>query len=306
MIDVTGLFTVTGMLGVVASFALITGVSSLFAIYVLPLLTPTVIEIAVHGISIALMWSDQYFAWTAHTELFLVFLGCMALCPALLFSISLHGKKNGSTKLAVQIIAATCSFVWGYHAIRLQSQLLGLFACGALFVLLGFMVTILPFCYVVGFDNDAVMLRCMNVAFYLLHIYVYATIHDFHNSRYFYPFKQGVLLLGGFVYFLGCLIISNKYYSWENDVDVGKYFRCNVLALGSGFVALTLGSMIPALHYLRGIGGTFFVIMVVEKYIEIPWGEKYWAWGITGFGGVLYGLVQCVHQYPDLIVQMPN
>ena len=171
-----------------------------------------------------------------------------------------------------------------------------------LFSFLGFTVSILPFTYVVGFENDSVMLKTMNAAFYLICIYVYAMFKGLQDHPLFVPFRPGILLLGGIVYFIGCLIISNKYYSWQHQNHTIRYIWCNSVAIGSGLVALGLGSTLPSLGYLKGLGGTFFILLVIEKWFEVPWGRKGWAWAVTGFGVSLYLLVQWTHQYPEYLL----
>ena len=303
-----GLFTITSVLGIVASLSIVLGSSALFTIYLLPQimrLTPVILELLLHATSGGLMWSDHYLQLSAYTQLFVTFLGCAVLPVAVGFTLNRHTHLD-RPGVAMQPISAVCAIVWAYQAVRLQSQLIGIFSVGALFSYLGFMVDILPFCYVLGFKNDAVMLRSMNIAFYLICGYVYATFQGLEQHPYFVPFRPGILLLGGIVYFFGCLIISNKNYSWQYNNEILRYILCNFVALGSGFAALALGSMLPSLKYLQGLGGTFFFLLVIEKWIEIPWGNKYWAWGVTGFGGVLYGLVQWIHQHPELVLGIPN
>ena len=307
--SISQLFTITGVLGVISTLSIVFGITALFAIYILPHmleLAPVAIELLFYTLSGGLMWSDSFLSFSSYTHLFITFLGCMTLPPAIVFSLTQHFPPRKDPNRAIQFISAVCSCVWGYQAIRLESQLLGTFAVGALFSCLGFMVNILPFCYVVGFKDDAVMIRTMNVAFYLIHAYVYAMFQGLQDHTYFLPFRPGILLLGGIVYFIGCLIISNKYYSWQGEKDAFRYIRCNVIAIGSGFAALVLGSTLPSLKYLQGLGGTFFILFVIEKWIDIPWGKKGWAWGVTGFGSILYVLVQFIHQHPQYILGLPH
>lgn len=304
MFELAGLLTITGLLGVIATLLSIFGITSLFVIYVLPHIPSSQIEIGAYLISITLMTSDLYLNLNPNVELFLVFFGSIGLCPALMYSLHLHADKNGDEEKAIQFISFVCALIWGCHAFRLQSQLLGVFACGALFTFLGFMVFILPLCYIVGFTTKEAIIRCMNVAFYLLAIYIYAAVTGIDNDWYFYPFKQGILLLGGFVYFVGCLIISNKFYSWDRDAHIGRYLWCNIIALSSTFAAFVLGSLIPSLHYLQGLGGTFLMLLFLGKYCEIPWNDIGWAWGTAGLGVFLFVLVQFIHQYPQFLLQI--
>lgn len=117
---------------------------------------------------------------------------------------------------------------------------------------------------------------------------------------------------GTCVYFLGALIISNK---WYDFVTVNRYLFRNFLALFSGITAVFLGycclcrcvlicgrSMYEELVYLRGIGGTFTALFLVEKYIEIPWGRKRFYWGLLGIGLLLYLIALFVHTNPQYFI----
>jgi hypothetical protein len=87
------------------------------------------------------------------------------------------------------------------------------------------------------------------------------------------PFETGIHFVATFVYFLGLLIVSNRYY--HREVKIQNYILSNIGALGSGVIALFLGSVFDELGYLQGVGGTFFMLMLLDKYSEIPWEEYY-------------------------------
>jgi hypothetical protein len=75
--------------------------------------------------------------------------------------------------------------------------------------------------------------------------------------------------VGTFVYFLGLLIWSSKWYSREKS----EYATLQPITIASGMIALYLGA-VGQISQLQGIGGTFFFLYVIEKYFELPWSQK--------------------------------
>ena len=300
---IEGLFTVTNVLGVIASLFILGGLLGVFGIYIIPFILFIPIEVLEawgYIITYFMVQNDKYVSLNSMTSLFITFLGSLFFPVILGFTLWHHFKKHNKPEVGIRIVAFTSAILYAYEAIRLDSQLMGVFSIAALFVLLGFTVQILPFTYVVGFGNDAVMIRCMNVAFYLMVGYTVAQ----YKGMDVMVFNPGVLLLGSFVYFIGCMIIQSKYYSYQSNKHFEKYILCNLIALGSALAALTVGSVMPGMEYLRGMGGTFLMLMVVEKYIEIPWSKKTWTWGMLGFGMLMYGMVLWVHQHPEWILSL--
>ena len=131
----------------------------------------------------------------------------------------------------------------------------------------------------------------MGASFLLIAFYSIVRILDL-NIPYFHIFSTGALFMGTFVYFLGLLIICNKWYPHE---DGGHYAIHQILAVASGIAALAIGSIF-AISQLQQIGGTFFFLYLIEKYTEIPF-SKHWGWFIFILGGLLYlgGLFMSSH-----------
>lgn len=114
------------------------------------------------------------------------------------------------------------------------------------------------------------------------------------------PFETGIHFVATFVYFLGLLIVSNRYY--HREVKIQNYILSNIGALGSGVIALFLGSVFDELGYLQGVGGTFFMLMLLDKYSEIPWERETAAWGLLGLGGILYGIALFIRTHPQYFI----
>ena len=79
-----------------------------------------------------------------------------------------------------------------------------------------------------------------------------------------HAFEQGALWLGSFVGYLGLLIASSRWY--ENRMH---YVLMQVITIVMGINALAIGSIF-GIPQLLGIGGTLFVLYLIEKPFEIP------------------------------------
>jgi hypothetical protein len=126
----------------------------------------------------------------------------------------------------------------------------------------GFSFLAIPFCYFIGFSGYFLCLcgvhfvnraraipRSMAASAVLLTFSSYLRINHIDNDI-FHPFTFGALFMGNsqyfcvllikgtIVYFLGLLIISNK---WYDFVAVERYLFRNFLALFSGVAAVVLG-----------------------------------------------------------------
>jgi hypothetical protein len=110
--------------------------------------------------------------------------------------------------------------------------------------------------------------------------------------------------VGTFGYFVGLLTLASRYYYYRSSdwfMLETKYWAWQILAVVSGIAALYLGNMLD-LTYLRGIGGTFFCLYLLEKYYEIPWRGIGWAWSTLGLAGILYGFVIVIQSYPQYFI----
>lgn len=236
------------------------------------------------------------------TSFWLVIPGALAVLPCFWLTKALHFPDLSGREAAARAAATVCVLVWGSFAILYRSEFLGFLAVAALQARLGFSVMAMPLCYFFGFrDKDAVP-RSMAASFIMLAAYVAGSATGAGHAI-LDVFKPGMLKLGAFVYFTGCLIVSNRFYhraAYDRDVDA-RYFLLQLLTVLSGSAALYLGALleVPA---LSGIGGTFFALYLVEKYMEIPWKKVGWSWGLLGLSLGLYYLAGFATAHPRYFV----
>jgi hypothetical protein len=104
----------------------------------------------------------------------------------------------------------------------------------------------------------------------------------FRNALLFAP---GALWIGPFVFYVSLLIISSYFY----DTDK-KYVTNNVIAFMLYVFSVFIGSTFN-INQLSGFSGTFFVLFLLEKYIDLmPNRSEVWAWSILLSGIALYVL----------------
>ena len=212
-----------------------------------------------------------------------------------------HQLKPGTGWLSFslfQVQFAILTLVYGVCALAYESQVLGFMTIIALEGLLGFTVIVGPLCIGLGFNSDKVMPRATAASFLILLVYLLTRISG-GEVGIFHVFQTGAFFVGTFVYFLGLLILSSWYYHcWGKDKQIGTFWVMQVVTIASGVAALYLGSVF-GIGTLLGVGGSIFVIYLLEKYSELPWSEIGFAWGLLGAGLLLFGFALFAYHHPQ-------
>jgi hypothetical protein len=309
MIDFLGIFTLVNLIWL-ASVVLVVGATSwIFLLHLLPLIIGMpieLLELSLYGVDALLLYgAHEYAVDTPHAlaPVFLALTACMAMPCLYALTLSRHFKKTDNAWLAFQVGSWLFSAVWSAVALWFDSQLIGFLAVVALFVALGFIFIPLPFVYLIGFGKRDMIPRSMGVAFCFLSAYIYLAFNDAMWSSSAVPrvFRPGITGMGTFVFFLGGIIVSSRYYH-GNDVDVAHYIWVNLFVCACGMCCVALGSMVPELYLLKSVGGTFFVLFLLEKYIEIPWRNAGWVWAALLLGVLLYGISWWASENPEYLL----
>lgn len=238
-----------------------------------------------------------------HAQIYIAFIGNVLVMLVLSFifrryrvNIATFYKKHHAVlrHRPSSLLMLLASFVWIASTLMYQSQLLGFFTIGLLLFWLGFECIISPLVYSFGFRNRRSIIKGTLGAFLLLSLYISVTISKIQIPNYHY-FEVGIQYLGTFVYFIGLLIASNK---WACRYYRFNYVLLQAITISSGMLILYLGSVYEMLA-LRGVGGTFFALYLIEKVFEIPWNQKRAAWLILLLGVALFGIAQVVSLYPE-------
>ncbi|MBI4347674.1 MAG: hypothetical protein HY553_12525, partial [Elusimicrobia bacterium] len=217
--------------------------------------------------------------------------GCLLFAAAVCFSAMVRRWNGNPARLALLLYA-----VWGGAAMLYQSPMIGFLAVAALLSAFGFMVAMGSLCYFIGFENDAAVGRGTVAAFVVLILHVALRITG-ESLPLLGVFERGGLFLGSFVGYLGLLILSSRFY----DGRAIGYLGAQVVTVAAGLLALFVGNVF-SIPELSRIGGTFFVLYLLEKPVEIPASSKrgYAAVGLA-VSAAVYAFCLYVKANPDAL-----
>ena len=235
-------------------------------------------EFVGYGTSIALVyWGNTLNAGV--TE-YVTFTGSLLFVGLMVVTVKVHRIHINDS-----IYFGLMTAVLGASAILTQNSITGFATSIAFMAALGFSVAVIPGGYVTGFREDSALSRATNAGFMLLFFFVGMTACGLQSTRFFDLFRDGALWMGSFVGYLGLLIASTRWYRNRQN-----YAIMQIITIAAGIAALFLGSVL-GISELQKIGGTFFVLYLIEKMTEIPARsiEGYAAVGIVVAGG-LWGI----------------
>jgi hypothetical protein len=214
------------------------------------------------------------------------------------------------------VLFGLCTIVWGaaaivYHAVFPNAGIpnfLAFISVIALQSFLGFSVITAPGCIALGWQKDKQVPKSTLSSLVLLLAYISIALGGIEVTESMKLFENGCLFMGAFVYYLGLLVMSSKWYSYTDKMDpqtkkvrkewLTRYLVMQAVTIISGLAALYLGATFH-MGALLGIGGTFFVIYLLGKYYEIPWKGVGWAWSCLGVALALYFFVGFAGQHAE-------
>lgn len=291
---VQGVVTFANVIWVLASLLLVAALAWLGGLYFLALLmaVPLVVyEALAYGCSLGLMiYSPSEFGALP---------GCLGFAGTWAWSTVRHHDRLQPLYQRwhwdpIVVYSTVLTLVWGAATLWQQSTVLGFITVIALEACVGFFIGVMPGVYSLGFRSRDLVPRAVIVSLGLLLAYVPLSQGwiQWSPARLFQP---GVLFVGTFVYYIGLLIWSAKWYGHDRPRIYGILQGFTIL---SGIAALYLGSL-WGIQQLQGIGGTFFGLYLLEKYFELPWGQKSLAWATLGLALLLGTLAGVMRHYPQ-------
>ena len=301
--NLKGLFSFTNILATASSFLAAIAIGSLITAYLIifrKIIPVVVYESVFYSIILAAIASGYW--QPGATYQYILLSACLSLGGMLGFSYWQHKSswQQLSQKIGLDIFSLCTLFlflVWSAVAIAYQNVAIAFLAVFALEAFLGFAVAITPLTYIIGFRNRAVIFKTTIISLLLSIIYVTAQITD-TTLAYIDIFTPAIEYIGTFVYFLGLLIVSSKWYFRQN---FNLYLLMQGVTIVSGVTALYVSS-IWNISILRGVSGTLFTLYAIEKYIELPWTRKNWLWSTLGFSIILYACTWLIRSYPELFL----
>lgn len=290
-------------------------------------------------LSAGFLWQPFKIWFLAIQPLWFVVPGAFSFAGCIYLSYYLHwlrpvnkqakkkDKKNASEKVYLgpgfvtfpTVLFSLCTIVWGATAIVYHQayplagipHFIAFITVMALQSFLGFSVITAPGCIALGWDESKKVPKSTFASLILLIAYVGTILSGTALPEIIKLFETGCLFMGAFVYYLGLLVMSSKWYCRKSQYDPEQkkvvttkrspYLLMQAITIASGVAAFYLGSSFH-IGTLLGIGGTFFVIYLLEKYYEIPWKGVGWAWSLLGVAVALYFFVGVAGQYPQYFV----
>ncbi|CAM2722547.1 unnamed protein product [Rotaria socialis] len=283
----------SNVVAIIAGAIVVIALTVLLGFFLVPLfayISAIVWEILFYGISFCLM--------ILVAKSWLIFLGCLAFVTTLSFTIKFHFSRNKHVALVASWI---CFFAWTFVAIYQQNREAGYLAVMALESSLGFVIFVGQLLLIIGFQDEKVI-PCATIASFVL-IILGSILHIQKQSNILaVPFSRPLLFLGTFVYFIGLLILSSRLYS-DIQSKTLRFWLMQIIAFCSGLATLLFGPMLE-LPFIQAIGGTMFVIWLLEKYVEIaPWKNTTTVAGsMFGFGILLYGFAYVLQKNPQYFI----
>lgn len=295
----SGVFTFTNVLLIIAIALIVISSGSLAAIYIVPWLASLSesTQIALAYIASILFLIIVKLAGDFKIQNYLALLGAIGLAGAYFFHLSHmpHTQEPPWTVILLPVV-----ITWGFLAIIFKTQLIGFITVGAFEGMFGFFIWTGPLSTTIGFEKDDLIPTALVASGTLLALYIVHVLRFFSVAESVYNaisvFEPGVFFIGTFVFFTGLLISSSRWYKYDRKVLI-----YNILAVVVGLLSFYLGSLVPGLTVFRGVASTFFVLFLMQKYIEIPWGEC-WACGLLGGAILLIGVCYFVKSNPGLFV----
>lgn len=221
----------------------------------------------------------------------------VGLAGALLFAgaivYSTVTRKLKSEPMRFCLILA---IVWAIAALVYGSQMLGFITVMALLGALGFSAMMWPGVIALGFEDDDALGKATSAAFLILIGFCAARITA-DASPTLAIFEKGALFMGSFVGYLGLLVASSRWYEHKRY----PYVLFQIVTVAAGIGAIAVGSIF-GIGELQKIGGTFFVIYLLEKIIEIP-AESARGYAFVGMlaSGAIFAFCTYARLHPETI-----
>lgn len=294
---------------VFASIIIVLSLALLFVRYVLPLLKmiPIIVyEIILYLACVAFIVGGLYVS--QDVAQFVALPGVLGLALTLTFSFGRrlndkHGNIFKGTGLKYEHVKNTVLLenlilllVWGITAIVYKSQLIGFLTIAVLVSTVTATRTIPAVLSSIGFGNKSLSRELLVMSFLLLFTYIVMEIADVVGI--YQVFEVGVHWLGAYGYFAAVEWMASR---WRRKQSQKIYIFWQIFATISGILAIFVGQFfdVPA---LTEVGGTFLLIYILSKYLEIPRWKQYWLWASLGLGILLYVIALTINEYPEFFL----
>lgn len=306
--------TFVNIIWLFASLMIVLAFGYIFAVYILPLLflvPVTVYELLLYAACFGLL----YVAWDRFAPAvgqFVAMPALLGLLPLVTWSYERHVVRRLDQRAAqptaegeepperpfsayrtpLLIQHSAMLIVYGGAAIAFESELIGFFTVVEFLLVLGlaglpeFIAWLLRMDLINALEEIGLIVTLALMTVYIVGEYLGV-------AGVYLLFEPAVFYIGTYIYFTLLAVVASRYYRRER----ARYAFWQAAAVASGVGALFIGVMLE-IDAIQESGGTFLLIYLIEKYVEmLDWG-RYWAWAMLGLGLLLYGIALLVNQYP--------
>jgi hypothetical protein len=297
-----GFFTFVGVLWVIAGILLLAAVAWLGALYVVPWIRrlPAVVrELAFHSLCLGGMFMPSLVVDGGGATA-IAFAACLGWTGAVGYT---HRLRFSGSRIerSLRLWAALLCAGWAASAIVHGSAAIGFLAALAYGWWIG--VVIIPVVDWVHFDRTDVVPIAMAAAALLLVTFAgldVAGVQIDALAPHLDVFRTGALIVGGAVWFAGCLVLASKRYRYSPL----RFWSMQAFAVGSAITALFVGTVYDFAE-LSQSGGTFLACYAVEKLIEVKWKERGYAWMVLGLAAIAYAVAAIAERHPNAFLGLP-
>lgn len=223
--------------------------------------------------------------------------GGLAFVPAWGYSTKLHTVGKGDADAFMCLSGCMLAGVLVPLALIHESPLIGFCAVLAFYASLGFVFAAFGWGFVVGFQGEKSMRRCLVASIVLILMFSSFRVLGL-DPLYMRPFAVGVMCLGNIMYFLALLILSSKWSSSAHE----HYIICQIVMVMSLTAALFVGSVF-SMPAMTNTAVTFLVLYIMEKELEFDWHGFAVVVAFLNFAA-LFCLALFMHNHADNIVAM--
>ncbi len=231
-------------------------------------------------------WEKYYFLDHYSVVFGSIILGIMTID---IFNTYFHELKNNTT-VALGVLA----FLYAVISIAHDQWVISTLSVWMVYAAFGFFASPMPGGYVVGFNRNKQLQRCVIISWIIVSFYMAFKIGIIQTeyTRVLDLFENGCLFFGTFIGLLCMLIMSDEYYcqyylvknysSYNNFRNV--YYFMQFIMLSSCLVCMFFGT-VYSLSIVKGVSGTFIVLHLLD--MEYHFLQKFKTGGLTGILFVL-------------------
>jgi hypothetical protein len=291
------------LIWLIASLMIVLALVYIFARYVFPLLKA--VPLIVYEVMLYLACFGLFYAAWRYFEpavgQFVAMPSLLGLLPLATWSYGrrVAQRKNNSFddhRLMLLAQHGVMTALYGGAAYLFNSEIIGFFAVVELLIVLALSPLPEIIAAILRLKvSDALAEIIALVTLVMVLVYMAGEVYGFGGA--YSLFEPSVYYIGTYIFFTTLGVGASRYFRRTNT----RFWFWQVAAVGSAVGAMLAGTMLET-ETMTESGGTFLLVFILEKYIEMLNWRRHWAWAMLGLGLLLYGAALLVNTYPELFL----